>query len=222
MEHEVIVGNFGVGQPVRRTEDPMLVRGQGQYTDDIQLEGQVYAVIVRSPVAHGVLRGVDLDAARAMPGVLLAFEGEELASAGYGSLKCRLPYNNRDGSLMQPPARIALARGTGTAAAVTGVEPAEVGLELVEKAGPLLRRGLVPDVVDGPREAVHRHQVHPAARREQPQRDGEVLAGRQAGEQIRLVRRVGGRVSGRCPRAEPAARSGPVARHDLYLDTGLI
>src|SRR5438270_8958702 len=111
MKHEVITGNFGIGQPVRRTEDPTLVRGEGRYTDDIHLEGQVYAVIVRSPVAHGVLRGVDLGGARAMPGVLMAFEGDELAAAGYGSLKCRLPYHNRDGSLMQPPERIALARG---------------------------------------------------------------------------------------------------------------
>src|SRR5438309_3815006 len=111
MKHEVIVGNCGIGQPVRRTEDPTLVRGEGQYTDDLQLEGQVHAVIVRSPVAHGTLRGIDLDAARATPGVLMAFDGDELAAAGYGSLKCRLPYHNRDGSLMQPPQRIALARG---------------------------------------------------------------------------------------------------------------
>jgi carbon-monoxide dehydrogenase large subunit len=87
------------------------VRGEGQYTDDIHLEGQVYAAIVRSPVAHGILRSVDLEAARAMSGVLMAFERDELAAAGYGPLKCRLPYHNRDGSLMQPPARIALARG---------------------------------------------------------------------------------------------------------------
>ncbi len=44
---------FGVGQPVRRTEDPTLVRGQGRYTDDINLDGQVYAVMVRSRDAHG-------------------------------------------------------------------------------------------------------------------------------------------------------------------------
>ena len=47
---------FGVGQPVLRSEDPVLVRGQGRYTDDINLPGQAYAVIVRSREAHGVLR----------------------------------------------------------------------------------------------------------------------------------------------------------------------
>ena len=46
-----------------------------------------------------------------MPGVLMAVEAEELAAAGFGSLKCCLPYQNRDGSPMQPPSRIALARG---------------------------------------------------------------------------------------------------------------
>ncbi len=111
MKHEVIVGNFGIGQPVRRTEDPILVRGEGRYTDDINLDGQVYAAVVRSPIAHGVLRGIDLEPARAMPGVLLAFDGDELAAAGYGALKCRLPYQNRDGSPMRPPHRIALGRG---------------------------------------------------------------------------------------------------------------
>ena len=61
---------FGVGQPVRRTEDPTLVRGQGRYTDDINLDGQVYAVMVRSRDAHGLIKSIDIDAARAMPGVL--------------------------------------------------------------------------------------------------------------------------------------------------------
>ena len=63
-------GRFAVGQPVSRREDPVLLRGEGRYTDDLNLPGQAYAVMVRSPVAHGVLTGIDTDAARAMPGVL--------------------------------------------------------------------------------------------------------------------------------------------------------
>ncbi len=46
---------FGVGQPVLRNEDPTLVQGHGRYTDDINLTGQAYAVIVRSPYAHGII-----------------------------------------------------------------------------------------------------------------------------------------------------------------------
>ena len=50
---------YGVGQPVLRTEDPVLLRGEGRYTDDLNEPGQAYAYIVRSPHAHGILRKVN-------------------------------------------------------------------------------------------------------------------------------------------------------------------
>jgi len=100
---------FGVGQPVRRTEDPILVRGEGRYTDDVSLPGQTYAVMVRSPAAHGVIRAIDVAAARGMPGVLGAWTGADLRTAGYGALKCVVPFNNRDGTPMRKPPRPALA-----------------------------------------------------------------------------------------------------------------
>ncbi len=61
---------FAIGQPVPRSEDPVLLRGEGKYSDDWNLPGQAYCWIVRSPYAHGVIRGIDTEAARAMPGVL--------------------------------------------------------------------------------------------------------------------------------------------------------
>ena len=101
------VAKFGVGQPVPRTEDPILVQGKGHYTDDILLPGQVYAVMVRSPYAHGVINGIDVADAAAMPGVLGIYTAKDLA--GYGTLKCVVPLKNRDGSEMKKPARYALA-----------------------------------------------------------------------------------------------------------------
>jgi carbon-monoxide dehydrogenase large subunit len=98
---------FGIGQPVRRTEDPMLVRGEGCYTDDIKLTGEAYAVMVRSRIAHGVIKGIDTAAARNMPGVLGVYTGADLAA--YGTLKCIVPFNNRDGTPMKRPPRPALA-----------------------------------------------------------------------------------------------------------------
>jgi aerobic carbon-monoxide dehydrogenase large subunit len=98
---------FGIGQPVRRTEDPMLVRGEGCYTDDIKLTGEAYAVMVRSRIAHGVIKGIDTTAARKMPGVLGVYTGADLAA--YGTLKCIVPFNNRDGTPMKRPPRPALA-----------------------------------------------------------------------------------------------------------------
>jgi carbon-monoxide dehydrogenase large subunit len=103
------VEKFAVGQSVPRKEDPMLLRGQGHYTDDISLPGQAYAVMVRSQNAHGVIRSIETAAARKMPGVLGVFTGADLT--GYGPLKCIVPFNNRDGSPMKKPLRQALAVG---------------------------------------------------------------------------------------------------------------
>ena len=97
---------FGIGQPVPRTEDPTLVRGHGSYTDDVKLPNEVYVVMVRSRVAHGVIKGIDTAAARKMPGVLGVYAGTDLAQ--YGTLKCIIPFNNRDGSPMIKPPRPAL------------------------------------------------------------------------------------------------------------------
>jgi carbon-monoxide dehydrogenase large subunit len=98
---------FGIGQPVLRSEDPVLVRGEGRFTDDVSLPRQAYAVIVRSRHAHGILRGIATDAARGMKGVLGVYTAADLA--GYGTLKCIVPFKNRDGSEMKKPPRHALA-----------------------------------------------------------------------------------------------------------------
>ncbi|MGH6727238.1 MAG: xanthine dehydrogenase family protein molybdopterin-binding subunit [Pseudolabrys sp.] len=98
---------FGIGQPVRRKEDPKLVRGDGRYTDDVNRPGQAYAVIVRSRDAHGLIRGIDTTAAKAMPGVLAVYTAADLT--GYGGLKCNLPLKSRDGSPIRYTPRPALS-----------------------------------------------------------------------------------------------------------------
>src|SRR5262245_8665141 len=98
---------FGIGQPVPRTEDPTLVRGEGCYTDDTKLKGEAYAVIVGSGLAPGVVKRIDTSAARAMAGVLGVYTVADLAQ--YGTLKCVVPFKNRDGSPMKQPPRPALA-----------------------------------------------------------------------------------------------------------------
>ncbi|MGA8886603.1 MAG: xanthine dehydrogenase family protein molybdopterin-binding subunit [Pseudolabrys sp.] len=97
----------GVGQPVRRSEDPKLVRGEGCYTDDLSRAGQAYAVMVRGRDAHGTIRSIDTAAAKAMPGVLAVCTAADLSA--YGPLKCNLPLKNRDGSPMRYTPRPALA-----------------------------------------------------------------------------------------------------------------
>jgi carbon-monoxide dehydrogenase large subunit len=102
---------FGVGQSVARTEDPILLRGEGRYTDDINLAGQAYAVMVRSRIAHGLLKGIDAKAARAMPGVLAILTSDDLDAAGFNPLKCPMNIPQRDGSPMKTPVRPSLAKG---------------------------------------------------------------------------------------------------------------
>ena len=92
-----------------RQEDPTLLKGQGRYSDDVNLDGQVYAVMVRSQVAHGVLKSIDADDARKMPGVLGIWTGKDLNDAGYGSLKTVMMVPQRDGSQMKTPTRYSLA-----------------------------------------------------------------------------------------------------------------
>jgi carbon-monoxide dehydrogenase large subunit len=97
---------FGIGQPVRRTEDPTLVCGRGRYTDDINLPGQAYAVMVRSANAHGVIRGIDTAAAKSKPGVLAVLTGEDVKN--YAGLRTNLPLKSRDGSPIKFTPRPAL------------------------------------------------------------------------------------------------------------------
>jgi aerobic carbon-monoxide dehydrogenase large subunit len=104
--HSLALMKFGIGQPVPRTEDPVLVRGRGCYTDDLKLAGEAYAVMVRSRIAHGIIKRIDTSAARQMPGVLGAYTGADLAE--YGTLKCIVPFKNRDGTPMRMPPRPAL------------------------------------------------------------------------------------------------------------------
>ena len=69
----------GVGHSVRRVEDDRFIRGRGNYIDDINLKGQLYMSILRSPWAHATLKGIDASAASALPGVVAVVTGELMA-----------------------------------------------------------------------------------------------------------------------------------------------
>src|SRR6266478_2683352 len=100
---------FGIGQPVPRQEDPTLLKGEGRYSDDVQLPNVAHAVMVRSQIAHGIIKGIDIAEAKKMPGVLGVWTGADLNAAGYGTLKTLIPVPNRDGTPMKTPTRHSLA-----------------------------------------------------------------------------------------------------------------
>ena len=103
---DLALTKFGIGQPVPRMEDPKLLRGAGSYTDDLNLAGQAYAVMVRSRVAHGTIRGIDADEARQMPGVIGVYTAADLGA--YAAIKPMMMIPMKDGSPMRAPPRPAL------------------------------------------------------------------------------------------------------------------
>ncbi|HVB66686.1 MAG TPA: xanthine dehydrogenase family protein molybdopterin-binding subunit, partial [Acetobacteraceae bacterium] len=101
---------FSVGQPVSRKEDPVLLRGEGRYTDDLNLVGQLYGVMVRSRIAHGVLRALDTATARDLPGVHAIITAAELDAAGIGDMPAAAG-KHRDGTPTPRPRQRPLASG---------------------------------------------------------------------------------------------------------------
>ncbi len=139
---DVLPDRFAVGQPVPRTEDPVLLRGEGRYTDDLNLPGQAHAAVVRSRIAHGLLRAVATEAARAMPGVLAVLTAEDLVAGGLQTMPANVFGQNRDGSPPRKPARMALAsdkvRYVGEPIAVVVAETREQAKDAAEVVLPAI------------------------------------------------------------------------------------
>ncbi|MGJ4939408.1 xanthine dehydrogenase family protein molybdopterin-binding subunit [Bradyrhizobium sp. HKCCYLS1011] len=81
---------FGVAVP--RLEDPRLLTGGGNYVDDIVLPGMLHAAFLRSPVAHGLIRRVDLSDARAMPGVRAVYGMADFGKIAGGPMPPMAPH----------------------------------------------------------------------------------------------------------------------------------
>ena len=94
----------GIGAVVKRVEDFRFLTGQGNYTDDIDRPNQTHAWIVRSPHAHARIKSIDTAKAKASPGVLAVFTGEDMAADSIGGLPCGWQVRNKDESPMAEPA----------------------------------------------------------------------------------------------------------------------
>ncbi len=103
------MGEFAIGQGVPRFEDPRLVRGGGRYTDDVQLPGMAYGIVVRSPHGHARINSIDVEAAKAAPGVLAVITGADWKAAGLGDLPSHPGLKRRDGAAMFKPRYTVLA-----------------------------------------------------------------------------------------------------------------
>ncbi|MBV8652416.1 MAG: xanthine dehydrogenase family protein molybdopterin-binding subunit [Alphaproteobacteria bacterium] len=112
MTGESTVGRFGSGREVRRIEDAGLLAGAGRFSDDVSLPAQSYLAFLRSPHAHAPrIVSIDVEAAKAMPGVIAILTGEDLLKAGVKPFPIAPMFVRPDGSPGATPLRPALAQG---------------------------------------------------------------------------------------------------------------
>src|SRR5450631_1768041 len=98
-----------IGQSVRRKEDYRFLTGGGRYTDDVNVHAQTWAYFLRSPHAHARVRGIDSSKAKAAPGVVAIFTGDDLT--GVNGLPCGWLITGTDGKPMNEPPHPVLAQG---------------------------------------------------------------------------------------------------------------
>jgi len=138
-----------IGDPVLRKEDLRLITGQGCFSDDVNLPGQVFAAVVRSPHAHARIVGIDVRNALANPGVLAVLTGRDWLADGlkplphqpYSFHPAERPLTNKDGAPVFTPPHYPLtydkARYVGEAVAIVVAETiaaAKDAAELIEVA----------------------------------------------------------------------------------------
>jgi carbon-monoxide dehydrogenase large subunit len=99
----------GIGVSVRRKEDLRFLSGRGNYVDDINRPGQVYAHFLRSDQPHGKIISIDTSDAAKMPGVIAIFTGEDFTQVG--GIPCGWQLHSKDGSPMLEPRHPVLAHG---------------------------------------------------------------------------------------------------------------
>jgi carbon-monoxide dehydrogenase large subunit len=95
------MGEFGIGQSVKRFEDVRLLRGEGRFHHDVDLPGQAHMAVVRSTHAHARIHSIHTSAAAAAPGVVAVFTGADVS--GLSTMKMTLRRKRPDGSPMFAP-----------------------------------------------------------------------------------------------------------------------
>ncbi len=104
------VARNGIGESQRRMEDFRFLTGHGKYIDDVNLDGQAYAMVLRSPEAHADIKSIDASEALALDGVLLVVTGEDWKAAGYGPIPTKSGVRKfKDGSDLKEPPHHAIA-----------------------------------------------------------------------------------------------------------------
>ena len=133
----MVVEKFGKSQSVNRVEDVRFLTGHGGYVDDIAPADALVAYVLRAPVAHARIVGLDLDAARMHDGVQLVITAADLQAAGVALDMTASTVTNLDGSQGAAPMRPLLAqdrvRFAGEAVAVVIADSLELARDAAEQ-----------------------------------------------------------------------------------------
>ena len=136
--------NAAIGQALRRKEDLRLITGAGRYSDDVDMPGQAYAYMVRSPHAHARIRAIETARALALPGVLAVLTGRDAAVDGLRPIPHStalssppdIALKNRDGSPLpmtpHAPLPADCARFVGEAVAMVVAETVHAAMDGAE------------------------------------------------------------------------------------------
>ena len=142
----------GMGHSVKRKEDPRFIQGKGEYIEDVNLPGQLWLDIVRSPYAHAKIKSIDATEALKIPGVAAVVTGKDLE--GYklhwmptlaGDKQMVLPTDTVMYQAQEVAAIVATSRyaaADGVAAVMVDYEPLEVVVDpfkALESDAPVLR-----------------------------------------------------------------------------------
>ena len=125
-----------------RVEDYRLTTGQGSFTDDMAVEGALWAVFVRSPYGAATIHGIDVAEAQAMPGVVAIYTAADLAQDGVAPVQAEMSLTGPDGRVWEHTERPLLANGearfVGEPLAMVIAETREAAMDAAEAVLPNL------------------------------------------------------------------------------------
>ena len=177
LESRQQVAPRGIGKSVRRREDARFLTGAGRYADDMNLPGQAYACVVRSPHAHARIAGIDVGPAADAPGVLAVLTGRDAAADGLQPIPHRpvptnpheVPLKSRDGSPFftapHPVLALGKTRYVGEPVAIVVAETLWLAMDAAE---PVCRSPAVPPAAGTPKKTSSPHGSGLGATRAHP------------------------------------------------------
>ncbi len=127
---------YGIGQSIRRTEDLRFLTGSSQFVDDIDVDGMLHGVVLRSPHAHAVIKSIDTSAAEKLPGVAAILTGADVSADGLLPVRPHAKTDNKDGTpFFVPPRHVLVSdrvRYLGDGVAFVVAETREQALDAAE------------------------------------------------------------------------------------------